>query len=171
MVASDLFSIPRTKIFSNAIWVIFFNKRFDQATNFFIVTLIGGFFQIFHEATSNYIMVAIKKNFVAFNHPLRNCTSWGIQCSVSRTIPSQHFHWPTWFGQERENRENLISGSRNTLLQSMFNSISVYFTAEKHLSLEVTWNNVIKTFHIVNNVLNHLIFSHHTSYCKADGLP
>lgn len=61
MVASDLFSIPRTKIFSNAIWVIFFNKRFDQATNFFIVTLIGGFFQIFHEATSNYIMVAIKK--------------------------------------------------------------------------------------------------------------
>ena len=47
--------------------------------------------------------------------------------------------------QERENEEILVTGSRNNLLQScldqvtnQFNRISVYCSAEKHLSFEVS---------------------------------
>ena len=45
----------------------------------------------------------------------------------------------------------------------MFNKILVYCSAQKHLAFELSRNIGIKTFHIVNNILNHLISSHHIS--------
>ena len=41
----------------------------------------------------------------------------------------------------------------------MFNIILVYCSAQKHISFELSWNIGIKTFHIVNSILNRLTSS------------
>ena len=95
-----------------------------------------------HLATFNCNMVAIKLKF------------WSPP-KVEREREKEWKSSDVW-------RQKLLTTKllRPCVQQIMFNTILIYRSAEKHLYSKVSPNIGIKT-------LNHLIFSHHTLWCKV----